>query len=108
MKPQPEIDDTQLYREENNFAELERQKSITRLKIIADWAMPFTLFSLRVRWKLSKKTLCMTSNEPKALVVDEKSYRESRPTQKRSVGCDLHPTRSPIGKRWSVRLGGPR
>ena len=28
MKPQPEIGDTQLSREENKFAELERQKNI--------------------------------------------------------------------------------
>ena len=29
------------------------------------------LIQLRVTWKLSKKTLCTTSNEPKTIVADE-------------------------------------
>jgi len=38
----------------------------------------------------------------------QQRYRKSRPTQKRPVRCDLHPTISPIGKRSCSRPGGPR
>jgi len=74
MKQYPEIGDTPLSGEENKLAELERQKTKSKLRIIADLAMPFALFSLRLRWKLSKKTFGMTSNEPKTIVADENSY----------------------------------
>jgi hypothetical protein len=71
MKPQPEIGDTQLSREENKLAELERQKRIIETKEHHGLAIPFALYSLRVRWKLSKKTLCTTSDEPRTIVADE-------------------------------------
>jgi hypothetical protein len=74
LKPQPEIGDNQLSGEETKLAELERQESISRLRNIADSAMPFALFSLKVRSKLSKKASCTTSNDPKIIVADENGY----------------------------------
>ena len=71
MKPQPEIGDLSSRERKTSLLNLSAKKAWSRLRIIADSAMPFALFSLRVRWKLSKKTLCTTSNEPKTIVADE-------------------------------------
>jgi hypothetical protein len=74
MEPQHEIGKTHLAGEENKLAELERQKTKSKLRLIADSEMPFDLFSSRVRWKLSKKTSCTTSNKAKTIVADENCY----------------------------------
>ena len=57
MKPQPEIGDTQLSREENKLAELERQKTIIETENHRGFGDAIRLIQLKAEMKALQKNI---------------------------------------------------